>query len=90
MQDRRHAPAGPPPSGIERRRGADRRVLQQRRVRLAPGLQQGWLVFQCGDERRRLVPVPTGWDELSSAELAELCRRAPLVATPGSRGASAS
>lgn len=27
-----------------------------------PRFQSGWLTFACGDERRRLAPVPAGWE----------------------------
>jgi hypothetical protein len=68
---------------IERRLGIERRVRTRRldRARGAEGLG-GWLAFQCGTTRRRLVPVPPGWRELPDAELVALCRRA-APAPPG-------
>jgi hypothetical protein len=39
----------------------------------------GWLVFECEVEKRRLAPVPAGWDEWSDAELARTLAGAPVV-----------
>jgi len=40
-----------------------------RRVLVQADLQSGWLAFQCGEERRRLAPLPAGWDGLSDDAL---------------------
>ncbi len=53
--------------GPERRRGPDRRNL------LTPGLEQGWLCFECDAEKRRLTPIPPDWDQRTDEELAALC-----------------
>ena len=43
-------------------------------------LQDGWLVFECGREKRRLeAPYPRDWSTLPIPELEELCRRAMPV-----------
>lgn len=43
-------------------------------------LQDGWLVFECGREKRRLeAPYPADWNTLPIPELEELCRRASPV-----------
>jgi hypothetical protein len=43
-------------------------------------LQDGWLVFQSGREKRRLeTPYPGDWITLPIRQLEELCRRASLV-----------
>jgi hypothetical protein len=41
----------------------------------------GWIVFEAvgGDDKRRLYPVPKGWDELPVAELEVLLRKAEIV-----------
>jgi hypothetical protein len=60
----------------------DRRAAgggRPRRRVLTPGYERGWLAFQVqGDERvrRRLAPIPSGWEGMSDAELAALCARA--------------
>jgi hypothetical protein len=36
--------------------------------------KEGWLTFESGDEKRRLAPVPTGWERLSPQRLELLCR----------------
>jgi hypothetical protein len=46
---------------------------------LLPNLEAGWLSFESGTERRRLAPIPYGWETLTADKLAELCTRA----TPG-------
>lgn len=62
----------------ERRRGPDRRLQTLRAVRtLGAVLAGGWLAFQAGTTRRRLTPIPPGWERLDDAELAALCRQAP-------------
>jgi hypothetical protein len=40
------------------------------------GLEAGWLTFECVKGRKRLAPVPTGWDTLSDAELERWCSEA--------------
>ncbi len=43
-------------------------------------LQDGWLVFECGREKRRLeAPYPGDWNTLPIPQLEELCRRASPV-----------
>jgi hypothetical protein len=43
-------------------------------------LQDGWLVFESGREKRRLeAPYPGNWNMLPIPELEELCRRATPV-----------
>jgi hypothetical protein len=41
----------------------------------------GWLTFQSGSEKRRLAPVPEGWESLDGAGLEQLCQ----AATPAGR-----
>ncbi|MDB4949574.1 MAG: hypothetical protein JWM27_2223 [Gemmatimonadetes bacterium] len=36
---------------------------------LAEGYSSGWLTFECDDEKRRLVPVPHGWDVADDARV---------------------
>lgn len=62
-----------PPAG-ERRKGGDRRAT------LAPRLRHGWLAFRNDSERRRLAPIPTGWEQAADSELERYCRSAESVA----------
>jgi hypothetical protein len=39
----------------------------------------GWLCFECASAKRRLVPIPDGWEELSDAELERVMETAELV-----------
>lgn len=54
-----------------------------------PGFEGGWLGFECDAERRRLAPVPAGWEEASDADLRAMLARAqpnrPARATPAER-----
>lgn len=45
----------------------------------ADHLVQGWLVFECDVEKRRLGPIPEGWDELPDDDLARLLASAAPV-----------
>jgi hypothetical protein len=47
-----------------------------RRVLVQADLQAGWLAFQCGEKRRRLAPLPTGWTQLSDSDLLGLMDQA--------------
>lgn len=48
----------------------------------------GWIVFEAasGSDKRRLYPIPRGWEELPDAELEVLLRKAEVV--PGRKLAS--
>lgn len=55
----------------------DRRATQRRhqgglRISLPPRLAGGWIAFECGDERRRVAPIPPGWSDLDDAGLRRL------------------
>ena len=65
-EDRRSAP----------RQTADRRQHVDIRFRMAPELRHGWLAFQSDVERRRLAPIPEGWERLSDEDLHLLVRTA--------------
>jgi hypothetical protein len=76
--DRRHPPYRPW-GGAERRTGSDRRTLSQRRITLAEGYGRGWLTFESLSEKRRLIPIPSGWEEMSNGELRMLCQKAKAI-----------
>ncbi|MFL5605946.1 MAG: hypothetical protein ACJ8AD_05835 [Gemmatimonadaceae bacterium] len=71
------------------RRGVDWRVWDVTPTHMHPitrgedymaNLQDGWLVFESGSEKRRLAaPYPAEWISLGIPQLEELCRRASLV-----------
>lgn len=70
--DRRAASAGSEPftSGPERRKTPERRrVPFHRSVAVASEFSQGWLCFESEGEKRRLAPVPAGWDEAGPNQL---------------------
>ena len=80
MGERRRRLA-PPFEGAERRHGLDRRAATMRAgigaaTAQAPGAARGWLAFQARHEKRRLEPIPAGWEQASVAELQAWCRGA--------------
>lgn len=65
-------------------RGPERRGSSERRRAaslFASALAAGWLTFECATERRRLFPIPPGWDSCSITRLERLCEQAQVVAT---------
>jgi hypothetical protein len=44
-----------------------------------PGLESGWLCFEAGPEKRRLTPIPSGWQEAPDDALEGLLERARRV-----------
>ena len=59
--------------GPERRTGTDRRHLG---ALVSPEMCAGWLTFESERGRRRLAPIPPGWERLSDGALERLCQRA--------------
>ena len=66
--------------GTERRSGSDRRISSQRRIVLSEGYGRGWLTFESLQEKRRLIPIPAHWENLSQSELRALCEKAKRIA----------
>lgn len=81
---RNHKPF--PWSAVERRVGPDRRQTEQRRITLGSGYGAGWLTFESLDEKRRITPIPAGWEDVSQAELRALCEKARRIAKTESTG----
>jgi len=75
----RRRPRMMPWHGAERRAGMERRITSQRRIMLSEGYGSGWLTFESLEEKRRLNPIPSGWETLGESELRELCGRARRV-----------
>jgi hypothetical protein len=71
--DRRRSPR----TSGERRRNADRS-----RVRIQSELSHGWLAFESKHDRRRLAPIPQGWEGLDESALERLCERARSIGRP--------
>jgi hypothetical protein len=51
-----------------------------------PELTAGWLTFESAMEKRRLAPIPEGWEELDDETLATLCDSAVFVRERGESG----
>ena len=67
------------PPVLELRRGVERRQSGGnglRRVKLANGFSDGWLIFESGADRRRLSPIPADWEKVPADRLSALCARA--------------
>lgn len=58
------------------RRSSERRHISAIRATVTSGYEQGWLTFESPNEKRRLAPVPSGWESFSSERLELLCRMA--------------
>lgn len=80
------------PAVIERRQADDRRRYPREfgdrraaelQFKLLGGMRDGWLTFQCGEERRRLAPIPEGWTLLTDETLLALALKAATVARAG-------
>jgi hypothetical protein len=66
-----------------RRISQERREVEDRtRVRITSGLAHGWLAFQSRHDRRRLAPIPSGWETLDASALEQLCEQATSVGKP--------
>lgn len=77
-----HPPAGREllGRGRERRSPDGTTAARPLRLRVLPAMLRGWLVFESDREKRRLAPIPPGWERMSDRGLAELCARSILVA----------
>ena len=64
------------PSRAARPGGAD--ALSHTSLKDSP-FENGWLCFESSSAKRRLAPIPTGWEFLSAVHLDELCRSATVV-----------
>ena len=63
----------------ERRSGEERRASEQpkghtvSRATIAPEFTYGWLCFETVGEKRRLAPVPEGWDRADDETIEQWC-----------------
>lgn len=74
------------PSAVERRMSGEYPIAQREdgstgerreiKVVVPAALQQGWLAFQSGTDRRRLAPIPDRWIHLDEKALVNLLCRA--------------
>lgn len=83
--DRRASSAGGMPQGLaDRRQTPDRRKSPFRRhVVVASEFSNGWLCFESEGEKRRLAPVPEGWDQAGPDRLATWLQAAKRVVKCG-------
>jgi hypothetical protein len=68
----------------DRRRTPERRKSPFRRnVEVASEYSKGWLCFESEGEKRRLAPVPPGWEEAGPDRLSTLLQAAKRVVKCG-------
>jgi hypothetical protein len=48
-------------------------------VMYGEGLKAGWLTFESAGTRKRLAPIPRGWEDVSTERLELMCRVAEVV-----------
>lgn len=60
-------------------------LAARQRMAVSPDLVGGWLCFERDDVKRRLTPIPTGWQHLSDEELERLCEQALAAPAPRRR-----
>ncbi len=73
-------------AGTERRRPVpDRRLgRSSARAAISPDFKDGWLCFEnAAGEKRRLMPVPDGWERMSIEKLLKLLSDAKRVVRCG-------
>ena len=63
------------PELIERRKNIVARLGGDER-RAGPALAEGWLAFESERGRRRLAPIPSGWENATDDQLKEWCTQA--------------
>lgn len=83
------------PSAVERRMSGEypavapsdavKRERREVRLLVPAELQQGWLAFQSGEERRRVAPIPENWTALGDSALLALLDRADRLSERNSK-----
>lgn len=57
----------------------DRRRPSAREASLMPEMRHGWLCFEAQREKRRLAPIPAGWEECPDEAIGLYLMQAELV-----------
>jgi len=55
---------------------ADAIAIARPRAGVSRDLATGWLCFESLELKRRLSPIPAGWERMNDAQLADLCAKA--------------
>lgn len=53
--------------------------IKKTRATVAEEFTYGWLCFECKEEKRRLAPVPEGWDRADDETIEQWCCTAKPV-----------
>lgn len=64
-------PTGGVPVLPDTDRRSSRHDSNEMRLRMRPGWEKGWLSFESEAEKRRLVPLPANWEDVSIEQLRE-------------------
>jgi hypothetical protein len=75
----RRSPAEKKAEQDAERRDRDRRLSVGGRSAVHSSVTEGWLTFERGEDRRRLSPIPEGWQRADDSELDAYCRAARAV-----------
>lgn len=86
-QERRQTQRRKVSSALSGYRGPERRISVDRRredshgkTLVSPGFEHGWLCFEStSGEKRRLAPIPDGWDSATPEKLWGWCESASEV-----------
>ena len=65
---------------------ADRAAAAAALRRFTRGRERGWLTFMHDDDKRRLSPIPDGWERFDDARLNALLQRAERVSKTPRQG----
>jgi hypothetical protein len=71
--ERRRQPRGSP---------SRRRAVDASRVRVSAEYAEGWLAFESKHDKRRLAPVPDGWEQFDDVALGRLVEQAAPAGRP--------
>ncbi|MEP6991498.1 MAG: hypothetical protein ABJA80_11270 [bacterium] len=71
---------------VAARQGAERRHVPVGRPTLPRQILAGWLAFQSQYERRRVLPVPDDWEQLSDRDLVALLAHSKATSRPRAGG----
>ncbi|HEY4130791.1 MAG TPA: hypothetical protein VGM50_09240 [Gemmatimonadaceae bacterium] len=64
---------------------AERRMLLGKRIGVRAELAHGWLCFRGAGEKRRIAPIPDGWEDFDEAKLSAIVRTLPPTPDQSSR-----
>lgn len=76
LVEQRDTDTGPPEMAGERRR------VRAARIKVSPEMRGGWLAIRSENERRRIAPIPEGWEQLTDEQLVSMVESAESAGPP--------